>query len=215
MRLRSLVNWPGEGRKIRKDVDVTVSVSTFVPKPHTSFQWEAQIGVEETLAKQDRLRQRLRRQGIGFRYHDAQQSFVEGVLSRGDRRLANAIEAVATAGCRLDAWSERYDHKTWIQCLSQELAPYGIAPEDYLKERSEADLLPWDHMDAGILKKFLIRDRRKAYSEDVIQDCAFSEHCYACGGCDLGRSLSSQVKGRPGGAFGRAAACGSQPREPP
>lgn len=175
-----------EGRKICKDLNVTVSVSTFVPKPHTSFQWERQITVEETRRKQQRLADRLRKQGIGLRYHSPELSWLEGVVSRGDRRLSYALEAAARAGCRLDAWSEHFNLKIWERVLHEELAPFGLEPNDYLQERSEKGLLPWDHLDAGILKKFLLRERKRAYQEATIDDCAFTDHCYACGGCDLG-----------------------------
>lgn len=175
-----------EGRKIRPDVDVTVSVSTFVPKPHTSFQWERQISIDETKAKHDRLRQRLKKSKIGFRYHSPEQSFLEGVLSRGDRRLGKALLQASLEGSRLDGWTEHHNHELWVRVLEEVCAEYGLQPEDYLEERPEKPLLPWDHLDAGILKKFLIRDRKKSYEAATIGDCAFEEHCYACGGCDLG-----------------------------
>ncbi|MEC9466322.1 MAG: TIGR03960 family B12-binding radical SAM protein [Myxococcota bacterium] len=175
-----------EGRKIRRDVNVTVSVSTFVPKPHTSFQWEAQIGIEETIDKQRRLRSRLKRQNIGFRWHGAEQSFLEGVLSRGDRRLADALEEAARVGCRLDAWGEHHNHDLWMGVFERTLAPYGIEPSQYLGERSEDSPLPWEHLDAGILRKFLLRDRKASYKEATIEDCALNDYCYACGGCDKG-----------------------------
>jgi len=175
-----------EGRKIRSDVDVTVSASTFVPKPHTSFQWERQIGIEETKAKHQRLRNRLRKKKITFRYHSPEQSFLEGVLSRGDRRLGDALLKASQLGSRLDGWTEHHNHHLWMEVLTESCASFGLKPEDYLNERQEKPLLPWDHLDAGILKKFLIRDRKKSYEASVIGDCAFEEHCYACGGCDLG-----------------------------
>ncbi len=174
-----------EGRKIRRDVNVVVSVSTFVPKPHTAFQWERQIGIDETEQKHARLRQRLRQSKITFRYHGPEQSFLEGVLSRGDRRLADAIEKAARGGCRLDAWSEHYDHDSWMLALHEGLLPHGLAPADYLEERSATALLAWDHLDAGILKKFLLRERKRAYQAASIDDCALTDHCYACGGCHL------------------------------
>jgi radical SAM-linked protein len=175
-----------EGRKINPAVNVTVSVSTFVPKPHTSFQWDRQIGIEETRKKHVYLRDRLRKKRIAFRYHSAEQSLLEGVFSRGDRRLAPAILEAARAGCRLDAWSEHHNNAVWTPLLEESLAHFGLTPEDYLDERNEKALLPWDHLDAGILKKFLRRDRKASLREATIQDCALKDHCYACGGCDLG-----------------------------
>lgn len=186
-----------EGRKIRKDINVTVSVSTFVPKPHTSFQWEAQIGVEETLEKQRYLRRRLKRQNIGFRWHSAEQSFLEGVLSRGDRRLADALEIAAREGCRLDAWSEQHNSDQWLEVLERTLTPHGLEASEYLEERPMKGILPWDHLDAGILKKFLMRDRKASLKEATIEDCALHDYCYACGGCDKGAPYNKQ-KGEDG-----------------
>lgn len=182
------------GRQIRRDMNVTVSVSTFVPKPHTAFQWEAQVSLEETRRKHRRLSDRLRQQKIGFRYHSPEQSFLEGVFSRGDRRLGAMLEAAAKEGCRLDAWSEHFDFATWRRLLDEHLAPLGLTAEDYLRERGEDEVLPWDHLDAGILKKFLLRDRHRAYQAATIDDCAFTDHCYACGGCDLGNPYRAKLK---------------------
>lgn len=186
-----------EGRKIRKDINVTVSISTFVPKPHTSFQWERQIGVEETLEKQRYLRRRLKRQNIGFRWHSAEQSFLEGVLSRGDRRLADALELAAREGCRLDAWSEQHNSDQWLGVFERTLAPHGLEAAEYLEERPVKGILPWDHLDAGILKKFLMRDRKASLKEATIEDCALHDYCYACGGCDKGDPYNKQ-KGEDG-----------------
>lgn len=181
-----------EGRKIRSDINVTVSISTFVPKPHTSFQWEAQIGVEATLEKQRYLRRRLKRQNIGFRWHSAEQSFLEGVLSRGDRRLADALEIAAREGCRLDAWSEQHKGDQWLEVLERTLTPHGLCASEYLEERPVKGILPWDHLDAGILKKFLMRDRKASLKEAIIEDCALHDYCYACGGCDKGDPYNKQ-----------------------
>lgn len=172
-------------RGIRPDAEVTVSVSTFVPKPHTPFQWERQIDLDETRRHHRHLRDALRKRRIRLRYHSPEQSFVEGVLSRGDRRLAPAIAAAAAAGCRLDAWTEHYDHGLWLTALTAALEPYGLTPADYLAERPTGALLPWDHLDAGLLKKFLLRDRRRALGEETLDDCAFADSCAACGGCDI------------------------------
>ncbi len=174
-----------EARRIRANADVIVSVSTFVPKPHTPFQWEAQIGIDETRDKQRVLRERLRENRITLRYHSPEQSFLEGVLSRGDRRLAPAIEQAARDGCRLDAWTDQYDHGRWMRALRSALEPHGLTPEEYLNERDPQHLLPWDHLDAGILKKFLLRDRDRARLEATVADCAFTPVCPACGGCDI------------------------------
>ena len=172
-------------RAARHDANVTVAVSTFVPKPHTPFQWEAQISIDETRTKHRFLREALRRERMTLRYHSPEQSFIEGVLSRGDRRLADAIEAIALAGARLDAWTELYDHGRWMKALRDALVPHHLVPEDFLKTRESSAPLAWDHLDAGILKKFLRKDRDSAYAERALGDCAFGAGCYACGACDL------------------------------
>jgi radical SAM family uncharacterized protein len=172
-------------RSIRNDAQITVSVSTFVPKPHTPFQWEAQVDIGETRRRHFLLRDALRQRRIRFRYHSPEQSFVEGVLSRGDRRLADAIEGAAAAGCRLDAWTEHYDHDRWLQVLSKTLAPHRLVATDFLEKRDINALLPWEHLDAGMLRKFLLRDRRRAYSGGTADDCALGGRCHACGGCDI------------------------------
>ena len=174
------------GRRVRRDAQVTVSVSTFVPKPHTPFQWEAQITAAQTLTKQSYLRQRLRQGHIALRYQDAEQSFVEGVLCRGDRRLADVLEAAMRAGSRLDGWSDWFDASRWNAVLTHGLAQLGLTPDDYLGTRSTDDLLPWDHLHAGLLRKFLLRERQRAYAETATDDCARGGHCYACGACDHG-----------------------------
>jgi len=181
-------------REVRRDAQVTVAISTFIPKPHTPFQWERQGGLEETRDKQRRLKEQLRARRIQARYHDPEQSFLEGVLARGDRRLAPALEAAMRAGCRLDAWTEHFDAPRWRAALTSTLAPQGLAPEDFLGARDPDRLLPWDHLDMGLLKKFLRRERDRAYAEGAVEDCALGDRCYACGGCDLGNPYLTRAE---------------------
>ncbi|OGQ81647.1 MAG: hypothetical protein A2289_15500 [Deltaproteobacteria bacterium RIFOXYA12_FULL_58_15] len=171
-------------RKIRKDANVTVSVSTFIPKPHTPLQWDGQIGISETRRRQHYLRQRLREGGITLRYHCPEQSFVEGVLSRGDRRLGEAIWKVAQAGARLDAWTENFHLAKWTTGFAAALEPFGLVADDYLAVRDDRGLLAWDHIDTGVLKKFLADDRERASGGVPLGDCAHGD-CSRCGGCDL------------------------------
>ena len=172
------------GRALCSRLKVTVSASTFVPKAHTSFQWEGQLSVDETLRRQRILRVGLRPLGIAFRFHDPEQSLIEGVLSRGDRRLAPALESVARAGGLLDAWTEHFDADRWRVALEAALSPLRLSVDDYLGSRDDGALLPWDHLDAGMLKKFLRRDRRRSRDGVNVVDCALEDRCYACGGCD-------------------------------
>ncbi|MBN1961628.1 MAG: TIGR03960 family B12-binding radical SAM protein [Deltaproteobacteria bacterium] len=171
-------------RQINRSASITVAVSTFVPKAHTPLQWERQITVNETKAKLHYLRDKLRNHRIQIRYHDPKQSYVEGVLARGDRQLADAIEKAMRIGCRLDGWSDFFDISKWEQAFSECFKSVGITADDYLEVRDINNLLAWDHLHVGPLKKFLRRERKRALQLLSTQDCTRSDRCYACGACD-------------------------------
>lgn len=160
--------------------DVNVAVSTFVPKPHSPFQWEAQIDIEQTLEKQKLLRDGLRQKKLRFKYHEATLSFLEGVFARGDRRLAAVLERAVDLGCRFDGWREHFDFEKWQQAF----ADTGIDPAWYLRERREDEILPWDHIDCGLPKSFFLAERKKAFAGQPTVDCRSGE-CHACGVCDF------------------------------
>ncbi len=160
--------------------DVNVAVSTFVPKPHTPFQWQPQIGIEETLRKQSLLRDGLRKKKLRFKYHEAGLSFLEGVFARGDRRLAGVLERAVELGCRFDGWREHFDFAKWQQAF----ADCNVEPSWYLRERGEDEVLPWDHIDCGIPKKFFQLERQKSLSGAATIDCRGGD-CHACGVCDF------------------------------
>lgn len=160
--------------------DVNVAVSTFVPKPHSPFQWEAQIGIEQTLEKQKLLRDGLRQKKLRFKYHEANLSYLEGVFARGDRRLAAVLERAVELGCRFDGWREHFDFEKWQQAFIDT----GIEPSWYLRERREDEILPWDHIDCGLPKSFFIAERQKAFDYQPTADCRTGA-CYACGVCDF------------------------------
>ncbi len=187
-----------EANRLSPNVRITISASTFVPKPNTTFQWEEQIDERETRRRHQMLRERLREVKIGFRYHSPEQSYLEGVLARGDRRLGPAIEKIMKAGARLDAWSEHYDHARWMTHLGEELTVHNLEPQDYLRRRDDDEILPWDHLDAGILKKHLLTDKKRSHKEDTITDCALSEKCFACGGCDLFNPYNQNIQDSEG-----------------
>ncbi|SEA61517.1 radical SAM-linked protein/radical SAM family uncharacterized protein [Desulfuromusa kysingii] len=159
--------------------DVNVAVSTFVPKPHTPFQWEAQIGIDETLRKQRLLRDGLRQKKLRFKYHGAESSFMEGVFARGDRRLSAVLERAVELGCRFDGWRECFDFNLWQQAF----ADCDIEPSWYLRERQEDEVLPWDHIDCGVPKQFFVRERQKALAGAETKDCR-GGICHSCGICD-------------------------------
>ncbi len=160
--------------------DVNVAVSTFVPKPHTPFQWERQIGIAETLKRQDVLRQGLRSRKLRLKWHEAQLSFVEGVFARGDRRLGAVLERAFVLGCRFDGWREHFRFDLWQQAF----ADCGVDPDWYLRERQEDEILPWDHIDCGLSPEFLLAERRLARNGDYTPDCRDGA-CSQCGVCDF------------------------------
>jgi radical SAM family uncharacterized protein/radical SAM-linked protein len=159
---------------------VTASVSTFSPKPHTPFQWAGELSVEETQARQALLRHELRRRGIEFKWHDARLSWLEGVFARGDRRLADVIETAQARGARFDGWSDRCRIPLWEEVL----AAHGVDAAFYLRRRPLGETLPWDHLDAGLSKKFLQQDLARAVAGQLTPDCSV-ERCTYCGACDF------------------------------
>ncbi len=178
------------GREVsgRRDIRCTVSIGGFVPKPHTPFQWAAQLGAEETDARLAKLREAIRsdrRYGssIGFRYHDGKPGIVEGLLSRGDRRVGRVIEAVWRDGGRFDGWSEHFSYDRWMAAAEQELPAFGVDLAWYTtREREEAEVLPWDHIDSGLDKEWLWQDWLDSLDETEVDDCRWTP-CFDCGVC--------------------------------
>ncbi len=169
------------GRKYVRSPLVSISVGTFVPKPHTPFQWEPFIGMEEAQRRFDVLGARLTR-GFRYRWHDPGQSFVEAVLSRGDRRLGRVIRRVWENGGRFDSWGDRFDLRRWLEALEAE----GIRPEAFTDGIDQDEPLPWEHIATGVAKSWLQRERQKAYSGRTTADCR-SGICTGCGlGCPPG-----------------------------
>jgi radical SAM family uncharacterized protein/radical SAM-linked protein len=174
---------------------VTASVSTFVPKPHTPFQWAAQVSLEETEARQTLLRRELRRYGLQFKWHDAPLSFLEGVFARGDRRLAAPLLTAYRLGCRFDGWTDQFRLDLWQQAFVE----HGIDPNFYLRRRLLDEPLPWDHLDSGVAKKWLQRDLAKAFAATLTPDCSV-ERCSYCGACDFKtvRNVTYHLNGAKG-----------------
>lgn len=167
--------------------EVNVAVSTFVPKPHTPFQWQRQLSLDETRERQRFLKDEMRRRKLNFKYQDAELSFMEGVFARGDRRLADVLQRVVELGACFDGWNEHFSLPRWLQAFSD----CGIDPAWYLRERSTDELLPWDHLDAGIEKIFLLKELERAQVEAATPDCRFGA-CSNCGVCDFKR-LANRV----------------------
>jgi radical SAM family uncharacterized protein/radical SAM-linked protein len=162
--------------------EVNVSVGSFVPKPHTPFQWEPQIGCGEILEKQRFLRGELKKRKLSFKWHDANLSFLEGVIARGDRRLSQVLLMARELGCRFDGWGEHHDFRKWQQAF--EFA--GIDPEFYLRKREHSELLPWAPLDCGVSDAFLRQEAEKAREEVLTGDCR-DGNCTGCGVCDFSR----------------------------
>ncbi len=164
-----------------KGLGVTVSVSCFVPKPFTPFQWEKQDTYSELMRKQELLKSAITDRRIKYAYHDAKVSFIEAVLARGDRRLAPAIAYLADKGQMLDAWDEFFNYDLWIEAFEK----CGVDPDFYTSRGFGLDeVLPWDIIDVGVTKNFLLRERNKAYEGETTPSCA--EHCSGCGANKLG-----------------------------
>jgi len=168
-------------RKIRGigkgGINIRVNASTFVPKPHTPFQWVAQAGGEDLAASQRVLKSGLKKLGVHLSWQDPLVSLLEGVLSRGDRRLGRVIHSAWQQGCKFDAWSEHYSYEKWQNAFNE----CGLDPSFYAsRERSLDELLPWAHIDTGVAPAFLKREYECAKLEKETPNCRF-EQCVACG----------------------------------
>lgn len=159
---------------------VTVSSAIFVPKPHTPFEREPQLSVDQGFERIDFLKSRLRNKKFKLKWHDPRQSFLEGVFCRGERSLAELIEVAWRRGARLDAWSDHFDLTRW-QVAADEL---GLDPSRSLRRRGEDEPLPWDHLGAGVEPAFLKEEHRKALAEEYTSDCRVHS-CSGCGVCDF------------------------------
>jgi radical SAM family uncharacterized protein len=192
------------GRSVsgRRDIRCTVSIGGFVPKPHTPFQWAAQLGALETDARLARLREAIRADrryasAIGFRYHDGQPGIIEGLLSRGDRRVGRVIERVWREGGRFDGWREFFSYAAWSAACAAELPAYGVDLDWFTtRERGQAEFLPWDHIDSGLDKDWLWADWQDALEEHEQDDCRWTP-CFDCGVCpQLGTHIQIGPTGR-------------------
>ena len=159
-----------------KSVNVSISVSTFVPKPFTPFEFEPQIGIEEMRRRQSVIRDSVTTRKVSVSWHESKVSFLEGVFARGDRRLGSVIEAAVKKGCRFDGWDECFHLDKWIEAFNE----CGIEPEFFANRKREFDeILPWDHLDYGVSKTFLINENKTAYAAITTPNC--KEKCSNCG----------------------------------
>lgn len=158
---------------------VTVSTSSFVPKSHTAFQWVPQDTLQELRDKQKYLKDKLKDRFISYNWHDPDTSFMEAVFAKGDRRLNAVLETAWSSGARFDGWSEHFDNDLWLQAFAKE----NSDPKWYAyRQIPYEEVLPWDHIEAGVSKRFLMREHKKALESNPTVDCR-SGQCPGCGLC--------------------------------
>jgi radical SAM family uncharacterized protein len=189
----------------RRDIRCTVSIGGFVPKPHTPFQWASQCDHETVDARLRALGNALRAdraygKSIGYRYHDGRPSVIEGLLSRGDRRVAKVIRAAWADGARFDGWTEHFSFDRWERCAADALAGDGVDLAWYTtRERGYAEVLPWDHLDAGLDRDWLWQDWLAAIDPagaEEVEDCRWTP-CFECGVCP---AMGTEIQTGPTGA---------------
>jgi len=171
---------PKEIRKGRQ-LTVTVSTSSFVPKPFTPFQWEPQNRIDTLIEKQKLLKSNIKTKSISYNWHQSHVSFLEAVFAKGDRRLSKVLIAAHKKGCRFDGWDEHFLYEKWLEAFSE----CGVDPEFYAYRKIEhSEILPWDHIDIGVNKSYLMKEHDKAYEEETTPSCR--ENCSGCGAASFG-----------------------------
>ncbi len=176
--VRRLSRLKGSGRRRGQ---INVSAATFIPKPHTPFQWQPQLELSESRSRLRRLQQELAMPGVQFKWQNPEMSLLEGVWARGDRRLGRALLAAYRRGCRFDGWGDSFNFSTWMDAFAEA----GIDPAFYTtRPRSPNEPLPWDHIDSGVSKEFLAREWENALASRLTPDCRWGE-CQGCGVCDF------------------------------
>jgi radical SAM family uncharacterized protein len=169
---------PKEKRK--KGLVVNVSSSSFVPKPFTPFQWECQDRIDVLREKQRNLKSSIKSRAISYSWHESYVSFLEGVFSRGDRRLTNVLVKAWEKGCKFDGWNEYFNYDNWMEAFKE----CNVDPEYYVyRKRNFEEILPWDFIDIGVTKEYLIRELQNAEKEVLTKDCRLG--CTGCGMASL------------------------------
>ena len=172
--------WRQNASNKNRGVKITISTSCFIPKPHSPFQWEAQISKEEYLRRVELLRSSIMARNVTYNWHDAETSVIEAALSRGDRKLSAVIEEVWKNGGRLEAWSDYFSYQRWVDAFEK----CGLDLDFYAsRERGEDELLPWDMIDVGVRKAHLLHERQQCYASALSPDCR--KQCSACGAARL------------------------------
>jgi radical SAM family uncharacterized protein/radical SAM-linked protein len=204
--LRAVVDLSGRlrfmGGKGRASIHVNTSVSTFIPKAHTPFQWESQIPLTDMLDGHAYLRSKLREQGVRLKWQDPRMSLLEGVFARGDRRLSRVLMKAHRMGCRFDGWGEHFRFDLWERAFDS----CELSMEFYAnRRRTFSEILPWDHVDSGVEKPFLLREWEKSMRGETSPQCSVDscEGCGACGNDGVGLQLKREVSSRASVRRGR------------
>ncbi len=175
-----LHTWRLYAKNKNRGVRITVSTSCFVPKPHSPFQWEKQVTMDEYIRRVNLLRENIRAKNVVYNWHDPQTSYIEATLSRGDRRMGRVIENVWRSGGRLEAWSDYFSFERWMKAFDDA----GVDPTFYAhRERAEDEVMPWDIVDVGVRRAHLWHEREQAYASQLSPDCR--RQCSACGAARL------------------------------
>ncbi len=172
--------WRVNAKNKNRGVKITISTSCFIPKPHSPFQWERQITIEEYLRRVNLLRTSITARNVTYNWHDAETSLIEAVLSRGDRKVADAVERVFRNGGRLDAWTDYFSVERWMKAFEE----CGIDPTFYaFRARKTDEILPWDMIDVGVRKQHFIHEREMCFKSELSPDCR--KQCSGCGAAAL------------------------------
>ncbi len=204
-----------------KNFRITVSVSPHVPKPHTPFAWAEQLSTAELARRLGVLREAARGKPLTLKYRDAETSLLEGVFTRGDRRLGQAVEEAFRRGCRFDAWTEHLRFDTWMDVFRD----LGFDPERYLTERATEAEQPWDVVQSPVTRKFLVREKERADRAAITDDCRLEDVCFSCGVAECPQrpwvkqphtpvSLPHAQRAAAASTFGRRARRGAHGVEP-
>lgn len=170
----------GTRPKGKRGGKINVSVGVFIPKSHSPFQWAAQKGSSEAREVIENLRSRLSVRGVEFKWQNPELSRLEGIFARGDRSLARVLVAAWRKGCRFDGWTDCFDNAAWTEAFTEA----GVDPEAFLGSISPGSFLPWDHIDTGVSREFLLEEYKKALEAESTPDCRYGD-CQGCGVCDF------------------------------
>ncbi len=167
-------------REVKGSVgNVNITVSPFVPKAHTPFQWEPMVSLERLKDIRRMIMSKIRHKRIRIKFSKPERSILEGVFARGNRELGKVIHQAWQDGCRFDAWDDFFDYDKWVSAFEKA----GVDEKPYLyRERGEDEILPWDHLSSGLIKEFLVSERKKSFEQEFTPDC-FVDGCPDCGAC--------------------------------